>query len=191
MAPHDYRMPDGMKAICGRARTVRIESRTPSQDTAEKGSAIRADCYDYIAAAEGPTVVVVEDRDEEPLGAYWGEVHTALHRALGAQGAVTNGVIRDLDDLDRDFLLLGGHVGPSHAYVRIVDYGRGASVFGMTVRDGDIVHADRHGAVVVPEAAVALLPGAIAEVVARERSLLDLARADKLDMAALRALVSR
>ena len=189
MAPADYRMPDGLKAICGRARTVRIESRKPSRDTAEKGSAIRADCYDHIAAGDGPTIVVVEDRDEEPLGAYWGEVHTALHRALGALGAVTNGVIRDLDDLDPDFLLLGGKIGPSHAYVRIVDYGQGASVFGMAVRDGDIVHADRHGAVVVPEAAVAMLPDAIADVVARERRLLDLTRADKLDMAALRALV--
>ena len=190
MAPDRLALPDGHRAVVGRARTVRIEGAAPHGRTAEENAAFKADYYDYVADAHGPTIVVVEDRDAAPVGAFWGEVHTALHRALGAVGALTNGVIRDLDDLDPAFMLLGGAVGPSHAHVHWVDYGRGASVFGMAVEDGDIVHMDRHGAVRVPERAVAGLPGAIAEVQRREARVLALARADgPIDMAALRQVV--
>ena len=184
------RAEGGPRAVCGRARTARIRSRDASPHPADARSAMKADWYEHVAAGGPNAIVVVEDLDEEPLGAFWGEVHTALHRALGAAGAITNGVVRDLDDLDPDFFLAGGRVAPSHAHVHWVDFGRGATVFGMIVADGDVVHADRHGAVVVPEAAVAELPAAIASVQAREAKVLGLARAEgPVDLAALRALV--
>ena len=190
LAPDGLALPEGHRAVCGRAKTVRIEGTTPHGRSYDENSALKADYYDYVADADGPTLVVVEDVDPEPLGAFWGEVHSALHRALGAVGAVTNGVIRDLDDLDPRFLLLGGSVGPSHAYVRWADYGDGATVFGMEVADGQVVHADRHGAVVVSEAAVARLPEAIAEVQRREARVLELARGSgPIDLARLRAVV--
>lgn len=190
MAPDGLRLLDGHRAVVGRAKTVRIKGAAPHGRTADENSALKADYYDYIADADGPTIVVVEDRDAAPVGAFWGEVHTALHRRLGAHGALTNGVIRDLDDLDPAFMLLGGLVGPSHAYVHWVDYGRGADVFGLGVEDGDIVHMDRHGAVRVPEHAVAGLPAAIAEVQRREARVLAIARADgPVDLAALRRTV--
>ena len=103
---------------------------------------------------------------------------------------MTNGVIRDLDDLDPRFMLLGGAVGPSHAFVHWVDFGAGAEVHGMKVADGDVIHMDRHGAVRVPERAVAGLPEAIAEVQRREARVLAHARADgPIDLVALRATV--
>ena len=184
------RAEGGPRAVCGRARTARIRSREASPHPADARSAMKADWYEHVAAGGPNAIVVVEDLDEEPLGAFWGEVHTALHRALGAVGALTNGVVRDLDDLDPGFFLAGGRVAPSHAHVHWVDFGRGATVFGMRVADGDVVHADRHGAAVVPEAAVARLPGAIASVQAREAKVLEIARAaGPVDLAALRALV--
>lgn len=179
----------GRRAICGRARTVRIRASRPHGRSEAENAALKMAYYDHLADAEAPGVVVVEDLDAEPVGAFWGEVHTALHRALGALGAVTNGLVRDLDDLDPGFLVLAGGVGPSHAHVHWVDFGRGARVFGLTVAEGDVVHADRHGAVVVPEHAVVALPGAIAEVEEREGRLLALARAEPFDREALRALV--
>ena len=189
-APDGLTLPDGHRAVVGRAKTVRIEGSVPHGRTYDQNSAMKADYYDYIADAIGPTVVVVEDRDAHPVGAFWGEVHSALHRKLGALGALTNGVIRDLDDLDPRFLLLGGAVGPSHAFVHWVDYGRGASVFGLAVADGDVIHMDRHGAVRVPEASVTALPEAIAEVQRREARVLAIARAEgAIDLAALRATV--
>ena len=189
-APDQLALPDGRRAVVGRAKTVRIEGSVAHGRSHARNSAMKADYYDYIADADGPTIVVVEDRDPHPIGAFWGEVHSALHRKLGALGALTNGVIRDLDDLDPRYLLLGGAVGPSHAHVHWIDYGRGATVFGLQVADGDVIHMDRHGAVRVPEAAVAALPRAIAEVQRREARVLAIARADgPVDLSALRATV--
>ena len=191
LAPDAPSLPEGARAVCGRAKTVRLEGTTPHGRSYDENSALKADYYDYVADADGPTVVVVEDIDEHPIGAFWGEVHSALHHKLGAVGVVTNGVVRDLDDLDPRMPILGGSVGPSHAYVRWVDFGRGASVFGMSVEDGDVVHMDRHGAVRVPEEAVARLPGAIAEIQRREARVLAIVRAEgPIDLAKLRATVA-
>ena len=94
---------------------------------------------------------MIQDLDPLPgFGAWWGEVNTNVHRGLGSLGVVTNGSIRDLDPCAEGFQLLAGSVGPSHAYVHVVDHRRTGEVAGMVVRPGDLVHADRHGAVVVP-----------------------------------------
>lgn len=167
----------GPRAICGPAVTARIRAATPSGRTAEETARIKSAFYRRVAAAPG-CVVVVQDFDEPPRGAFWGEVHTALHRRLGALGAVTNGVVRDLDDLDPDFLLLGGAVAPSHHHVHWVDHGAGAEVQGLRVPEGALIHADRHGAALIPEGALPRLEDAVAETRARERPLLDWARAE-------------
>lgn len=176
VAPAAWHAPEGRRAICARARTVRIRAAERHLRGEAETRALKADYYDWIAAG-GPCLMAVEDLDTEPMGAFWGEVHSALHRGLGAAGCVTNGVVRDLDDLDPDFLILAGAVGPSHAHVHWVDYGQGARVMGMDVPEGAAIHADRHGAVCIPEAALDGLPGAIAEVQARERPLIEAARA--------------
>ena len=189
-APEHLELPEGARAICARAKTVRIKSTEGHGHSAADYAAKRADYYDYIADADAPTIVVIEDTDKVPLGAFWGEVHTALHRSLGAQGVVTNGVVRDLDDLDAEFMVLAGHVGPSHAHVHVTGYGEGATVFGMAVSDGDIVHADKHGAVIIPEDAVAALPDAIQSIQDKEARILDLTRDGRIDTAALRKVLT-
>jgi regulator of RNase E activity RraA len=160
------------RAICGPAATARIEAASPGPST---DPTVKSAFYRGVAARPG-CVVVIEDVDPEPRGAFWGEVHSAVHRRLGARGAITNGVIRDLGDLDPGFLLLGGAVAPSHHHVRWVDHGAGASVFGLTVAEGDLVHADAHGAVRIPAEARDSLPEAVAAIRARERPMLDWAR---------------
>ena len=77
-------------------------------------------------------MVVIQDIDHPPgFGAYWGEVQSAAHKALGARGCVTNGSFRDLTAWARDFQMIGGRVGPSHAHVHMVDFGKPVNVFGM------------------------------------------------------------
>ena len=49
-----------------------------------------------------------------------------------------------------DFIVLAGSIMPSHAHVHLVDFGGTVSVFGMVVSANDVIHCDRHGAVVVP-----------------------------------------
>ena len=122
-----------------------------------------------------PTIAVLQDLDaRHGFGAFWGEVQTTVHKALGSIGCVTNGSFRDLDMLAHGFQIIGGRIGPSHAWVHTVDYGKPVDVFGMQAVHDDVIHADFHGAVVVPADCVKRLPDAIDLVSRRERVILDL-----------------
>ena len=84
----------------------------------------RMDYLDYVAAAPRPSVVVIEDKDEPAgYGAFWGEVQTNVHKALGCLGVVTNGSIRDIPAVAEGFQMLAGSISPSHAYVHVLDFG--------------------------------------------------------------------
>jgi regulator of RNase E activity RraA len=89
---------------------------------------------------------------DEPAGygAFWGEAQTNVHKALGCLGTVANGSIRDIASVAEGFQMLAGSIAPSHAYVHIVEFGLSVNVHGMEVQSGALIHADRHGAVVVP-----------------------------------------
>ncbi len=93
-------------------------------------------------------------------GAFWGEVQSAVHKALGCVGVITDGSIRDIPQWAPGFQALAGSIGPSHAWVHAESFGGEVRVAGMTVRSGDLIHADRHGAVVIPFDVAAKLPDA-------------------------------
>lgn len=157
--------------IVGLARTGMIRAREKPRGHVTD----RMDWYDYVAATDLPTIAILQDLDaNEGYGAFWGEVQTTVHKALGTIGCVTNGSFRDLDMLAPGFQIIGGRVGPSHAHVHTVDYGKPVDVFGMQVVHDDVIHADFHGAVVIPAACVKALPGAIDLVSRREKVILDL-----------------
>jgi regulator of RNase E activity RraA len=177
-----------LKPIVGLARVGMIRARE-----APRGEvASTLDWYDYVAAADLPTVVVLQDLDDRPgYGAFWGEVHSTVHKALGALGCVTNGSFRDCDMLAPGFQILGGRIGPSHAHVHMVAFGRAVDVLGMVAAHDDVIHADYHGAVVIPAEAVRRLPEAIALVSRRERVILDLCADPGFTPARLREAVAR
>ena len=147
--------------------------------------------YEYTAQGPGPTIVVVQDADAQPgTAAWWGEVHTALHKGLGSLGAITNGAIRDLDQCAEGFNLMGGSITPSHSYVHVADVGCEVDIFGMVVEHGSLVHADKHGAVVIPLETAPLLPEAIETIVQREAVILvEAIRAPGFDIDTLRTAV--
>lgn len=172
------------EAIVGYAMTARIAAAAPP---AEEPAAIRARRLAYYRAmmeAPKPAIAVVEDMDAQPVGAYWGELNTKVHKALGLSGALTNGVVRDLGDLPEGFPVVAGHIGPSHAFVHVREVATPVTVFGLTIRPGDLVHADRHGAVVIPPAAIPLLEAAIHKLWASERVIHDAAERGFADFAA-------
>jgi regulator of RNase E activity RraA len=147
---------------------------------------IRAAAPDLSA----PTIVVIEDVDPKPgVGAFWGEVHTAVHKGLGALGVVTNGSYRDIPDSAPGFQVLGGMVGPSHAFVRPVDFNCPVSVHGMEVVHDDIVHGDRHGAVVVPAEAVGRIADAVDLISRKEAHILEAANAADFDIEKLKQAI--
>ena len=166
-----------LQPLVGYARTATIRATAPSADPPDKMRARRIAYYEHVAAPPGPTIAVIEDLDDRPgFGAFWGEVNSTVHSGLGCLGVVTNGSIRDLDVIAPGFQMLAGKVGPSHAFVHPVEIGCPVTIFGMAVRDNDLLHADRHGAVVIPAADAAELPRGIDIMVRRERLLLDAAR---------------
>jgi len=172
--------------IVGLARTGTIRAHEPPRGPV----ADRLDWYDYVAKAAMQTIVVLQDLDDRPgYGAFWGEVHTNVHMRLGAEGCVTNGSFRDLAASAKGFQIIGGRVGPSHAHVHLVDFGGPVNVFGMQAVHDDVIHADCHGAVVVPADCVKKLPDAIALVSRREKVILDLCAAPDFSAAKLREAV--
>jgi regulator of RNase E activity RraA len=95
-------------------------------------------------------------------------------------GALTNGVMRDLGDLPDGFPVIAGSIGPSHGFVHVKTIGEGANVFGLHVADGALVHADQHGALVIPDDVIDQLEGAIQTLLTAELTILNPARAGKM-----------
>jgi len=180
-----------MPPICGPARVGTVRAAFPSGRTKEQDRASRIGWYEYVANADLPTVVVLQDLDEVAgTGAFWGEVNTTVHKGLKALGCVTNGSIRDLDMVAPGFQLLGV-VNPSHAFIHVVDWGRPITVHGIDVAHDQVIPADRHGAVVVPDEAVARLPAAIELLSRKEAVILEMARRDDFDIARLRDALAK
>ncbi|HEV3186389.1 MAG TPA: RraA family protein [Xanthobacteraceae bacterium] len=181
--------PD-LPPMVGYARTVTIKSK----DAFGMGDASyiqrRLDYLDYVAGEPRPSIMVIEDLDDEPgYGAFWGEVQSNVHQALGCLGTVTNGCIRDIPMIPPGFQMLAGSIAPSHAYVHMVEYGIDVNVHGMAVKSGDLIHADRHGAVVVPADKVAAMKTANAGLSEREAKIIKAARAPDMTVEKLKAAI--
>ena len=169
-------------AIVGYARTAKIAAIAPPEEPADIIKARRMAYYKHMAEGPRPAIAVVEDIDyPQAIGAYWGEVNTTIHKGFGMSGALTNGVMRDLGDMAPDFPVLAGSIGPSHGFVHVKEIGTAVSVFSLTIRDGDLVHADRHGAVVIPDDVVDRLAAAINKMQETEQLILGPARQDGFD----------
>jgi regulator of RNase E activity RraA len=167
----------GEPAIVGFARTAKISGLAPPVEPSDVIRSRRMDYFRSMASGDGPTVSVVEDVDfPNCIAGWWGEVHVAVHKGLGMSGAVTNGVMRDLDVMDDGFPVLAGSVGPSHGFVQVLKIGGQVDVMNMKVRQGDLIHADRHGALVIPTDVIDVLKKAIETVIASEDIVLTPAR---------------
>ncbi|MEH2469786.1 regulator of RNase E activity RraA [Nitrobacteraceae bacterium AZCC 2161] len=174
--------------IVGYARTATIRSIAASGLPAAEQQARRLAYYEYVGTGVGPRISVIQDIDgpEAGFGAFWGEVNSAVHKALGCLGVITDGSIRDIPQWAPGFQALAGSIGPSHAYVHVSEFGDEIRVAGMTVRSGDLIHADQHGAVVIPVDVAAKLPDAAELCGRRETPILDIARSSSFTLAKLR-----
>lgn len=173
------------RAVVGYAVTAQIAALAPPTEPPEVIKARRMAYYKAMHDAPKPSVAVIEDLDyPNCIGAYWGEINTTVHQGFGMAGALTNGVVRDLGDLPLGFPVIAGSIGPSHGFVHVRSIGEPVRVMGLEVRQGDLVHADRHGAVVVPAETVPRLAEAIRKLQATERLVLDPARRPGFDFAA-------
>ena len=145
----DFMIPMG--PMIGRAVTLKIEPSNP--DHAQRGAEGWAEYYAYLAAIDGPKIVVVQDMDKpETIGSFWGEVNSNCHRALGCIGTITDGAIRDVDEMtNAGFKALARRLCVGHANSFPVQWNCEVTVFGTPVNPGQLIHADKHGFLAIPE----------------------------------------
>src|SRR5436305_14921180 len=179
--------------MVGYARTVTIRSVLKSSLAAEEQSKRRIEYYEYVGTGHGPRISVIQDIDGPDVGygAFWGEVQSNVHKALGCLGVITDGSIRDIGQWAPGFQALAGSIGPSHAFVHAASFGGEVRVAGMAVKSGDLIHADRHGAVVIPVEVAAKVPDAAELCGRRETPILEIARSPSFTLERLKEALAR
>ena len=175
-------------AMAGYAATAKITARERSEKAVPP-----SELWEAIEKLPRPRVVVIEDLDyPRPVGSYWGEVNGSIYQGLGCAGAVTNGGVRDLDEVRATgFHFFASCVLVSHAYVHLVEVGSPVTVGGLTVRTGDLLHGDQHGVISIPPEIARELPKAAEEVERRERPIIEFARSPEFSAEGLRRMFER
>ena len=146
---HDF-MPQ-MGPMVGYAVTVVFE---PSrQSNRQKNPDAWQKYLEYVAEAPGPKIVVVQDLDKPgAVGAFWGEVNSNNHRALGCVGTITDGAVRDIDEMcNAGFKAIARCLCVGHGYSHPVKWDCEVEAFGCKVKPGQLIHADKHGFLVIPQ----------------------------------------
>jgi regulator of RNase E activity RraA len=146
--------------------------------------------WDYVQSVPAPRVIVVHDLDDpRGQGAQWGEVQANIHKALGCAGVITDGSVRDLDEVRAlGFQFAAAHVSVSHAWVHMVDFGLPVKLGGLWVKPGDLLHADQHGVVTIPPDLAERVPEAVRKVEADERRIISLCQSREFSADGLKAL---
>ena len=179
---------DEKGVIVGYAITAQIAAIEPPTEAVSVIRERRMSYYKAMSENVKPSIAVVEDLDyPNCIGAFWGEVNTTIHKGFGMSGALTNGVMRDLGDMAEDFPVVAGSIGPSHGFVHVRSVNQPINVFGLNIKSGDLVHADRHGAVVVPIDVIDGLEASILKMQETEKLVLDPARQKGFDFNAFEA----
>lgn len=139
-----------MGPMVGYAVTLVVEPSNPRHRETNRGS--WSEYRRYLAAAPGPKIVVVQDLDKpRVIGSFWGEVTSNTHRALGCVGTITDGAIRDVDEMtNAGFKALARRLCVGHAHVVPVRWGEAVEVFGQRIEPGQLIHADKHGFLAIP-----------------------------------------
>ena len=177
--------------MVGYAATARLRSGQPPM----VGSSFRdrADFWNSILEIPAPRILVLEDKDNPPgRGAFVGDMHSAILKALGCIGYVTNGAVRELPSVRAiGIQLFAGSVAVSHAYAHIFDVGAAITVGGMEVRPGELLHGDRHGVLAIPAEIAAAIPAVAAEIQRAEQNVIDFCRSSAFSVAKLSELMKK
>ena len=171
--------------MVGYAATGRI--RTASPPMTHRCYYDRMDWWNYVASLPEPRVMVLQDVEPTPgVGAFVGEIHASIGRALKCVGSVTNGAGRDLPALEAmGFKLFTGSVAVSHSYAHIIEFGDPVEIGGLKIQSGDLIHADRHGVLTIPLSVAADVPAEAAKIIAEEDELIRFCASPQFSLADL------
>lgn len=176
MTPDIKSMFPDMGTMVGFAVTAVIKASTPPSDNMNYS---RVDWVDEILKIPGPRIIVMKDLDHPyVIGSFWGEVQSAIHSSLDCVGVVTDGGVRDLDEMqDWGFNAFASTALVSRANVHLVEANIPVTIGGVTVNPGDLLLGDKHGVISIPKDIVEGLPDAITKVEAGEKEIIDVCRA--------------
>lgn len=175
----------GFPSVVGYAVTSRVRTADPPM----RGYTCH-DLKDWWAEFERypePRLAIIEDVDSVPgQGAVLSDLHAEVLRALRCRGLVTNGAVRNIGRLDRiGFPVFSAHVAVSHSYIHMLEYGVPVEIFGLPIQPRDLIFADCHGAISIPEKHFDDIVRLAGELVAAERRVIDLCRSDNFTLSAL------
>jgi regulator of RNase E activity RraA len=171
--------------LVGYAATARL--RTSEAPVSGRVYHDRSDWWNSILQVPAPRVVVLQDLDDpRGVGAFLGDMHAAILKALGCVGYVTDGAVRELTRVrDMDFQLFAGNVAVSHAYAHIFDLGQPVTIGGLEVCQGDLLHGDRHGILTVPREVASEVPAVAARLQGHEQRIIDFCRSREFSVSRL------
>lgn len=153
----------------------------------------RGEFWNQILTCPPPRVLVLEDMDHPPgRGAFVGDMHAAILRALGCIGYVTNGAARELPSVrEIGIQLFAGSVAVSHAYAHIFEVGSRVNIDGMEVRTGDLLHGDQHGVLTIPAEIASAVPGVAAELQQAEQKVIEFCKSGDFSVARLGEVIKQ
>jgi len=181
---------DNIPPMVGYAVTARLRSGDPPIGGGTFHD--RGDFWNNVLKSPAPRVLVLEDMDQPPgRGAFIGDMHAAILKALGCIGYLTNGAVRELPAVRAIGLqLFAGAVAVSHAYAHIFDLGSTVRVGGMEIRSGDLLHGDRHGVLTVPKELASKIPAIAAKLHQQEKTVIDFCRSSAFSVNGLNEIMS-
>jgi len=159
----------------GYAVTSKIRASIPPADDPE--TVDRDAWVEHILSVPGPRFCVMQEMDQPAVGSYWGEVNATRHKAMECVGIITDGGVRDLDEMrGMGFNALSKAVLVSHAYTHLVDVGGPVTVGGLTVHPGDLLAGDQHGVLHIPHEIAPEIAAAAKRVEDEERKIISFYR---------------
>src|SRR5579862_6791711 len=177
--------------MVGYAATGRIRTASPPMD--HRCYYDRMDWWRYVASLPEPRVIVLQDVEPTPgVGAFVGEIHASIGRALKCLGCVTNGAVRDLPAVEAlGFKLFAGGVAASHAYAHIIEFGEPVEIGGLKIQSGDLIHGDRNGVHNIPLEIARDVPAEASRILAEERELIDFCSSPQFSLKELSKLLQK
>jgi regulator of RNase E activity RraA len=143
--------------------------------------------WEVVRKIPEPRVVVIHDLDRPVIGSFWGEVNANIHKALGCVGTVTDGSVRDLDEVrEAGFHFFASCVTVSHAYVHLVEVGIPVKVGGLVVKPGDLIMGDKHGVISIPLEIAGDVPKAAQMVEGWERRVINFCKSKEFTVDGLK-----
>jgi len=175
--------------LVGYAATIRVRTSDPPMEG--DSYYYRLDWLEHLLSVPVPRVLVVQDMDRHPgLGSFIGDVHANILRALGCEGVVTNGAVRNVEAARALKLqMFAGNFSVSHAFAHLFDFGGVVEVGQMHVRPGDLLHGDRHGVQTVPIEIAQKVPSVVRRMNGEEREIIEFCQSGAFTLEKLRSAV--